>query len=1032
MDHPSETVHARTSGIPRLSKLPLPRVAPHGKDGSRTQSSQSNQIFKPGQLTSQTSVKKHNASTISTKTAVVENEPNPRVSKVLTTRIQTKNPPQIPSEHDVTELEGTILDAGVGQRSPKEPSSPEKIGQRLRKPRPSLSDRTIETLSQIPPSPSPYRKKSRFFTDGSPMQPPSRPASALNHSRSNSRVGTSLSATYNNGRPPSPLKRLAAAPNSNRQAIATPTPSRRAVSSFAPKPAPLNLGGHNHAATKSISKLHQPSPDSVSTAQLHRTSNSLSGSKTCVIRPPRTRPSIVGLFDGPKTEISDSKNTVSGRPRHEQHAIPKIRENGHRAAAPNPRSTQGPVRNVTKEMIPESQEAKVCKASSSMTLRQTIAAAKAARRAVLNGTQGSSSVPRSIIENESTVDVSDLDPFTLHLSHSSTNNVILTRINSARGDGRLNIAALGLSDIPKEVANMYDQDATNASGIAWYECVDLIRLNAADNEIRELHQKLFPDVMSGPDELDEDHPYRVFASLELMDMHGNALSILPLGLGRLDRLTNLNLSRNRLTNDALEIIGKVQSLRELRVSENLLQGSLPECLCNLEMLEILDIHNNAVSCLSSEFARLSRLKVLTVSDNKLSNLPFEAMIAFPLVELDASKNRLSGSLFPSKISEFRFLRHLSVSENALDLISKDDIEFPSLQTMNIAQNKISSLPHMANWKELSSLVAGNNQLGVIPEGLVSLPALKTIDLSCNKMTRLDDRMGLMVNLQVLEIRNNPLRERRLFSLNLDDLKAELRARLTASEPLISPVSPTATTKFPKVSEVSNDTETWTVFLKSGILDRSNSKLRDIEHTDLVPVLEANVKTLVLHHNVLQEIPLAITGLGFSLATLDISNNKLGQSSAVLTQHLPLPNLQTLNIASNSLTSLSSLTENLLAPSLRTLNISFNRLINLPPLRETFLGLTKVLASNNRIVDLEVGSVCGLQILDVSSNEIAHLPPKLALLQGELKTLMVGGNRFRVPSWGVVQKGTEEVLSWLRKRIPEGEEGALIEEADSVD
>ena len=783
---------------------------------------------------------------------------------------------------------------------------------------------------------------------------------------------------------------------------------------------------------KSISKLQQPSPTSVSTAQADRISKPLTGSKTCAIRPSRMRPSATSLFDGPKTRADESMNATNWRSRQEQQDISRNREKGIVATESKSRSTRGPVGNATSATIQEPQEATIRKtSSSSMTLRQTIAAAKAARKAALKDTPSSSVIPRSAVESQPTLGVPDLDPFTLDLSDSSTNNAIRRRINAARGDGRLNIAALGLSGIPEEVTRMYDQEAANAGGIAWYECVDLVRLNAADNGIKELDDSLFPDILSGAvNEMDEDQPDRVFASLELIDMHGNSLSTLPIGLARLDRLTNLNLSRNRLTNDSLEIIGEIKTLRELRMSENLLQGPLSECLCKLDTLETLDIHNNAISSLPRDFARLSRLKILTLSDNKLSILPFETMNAFPLVELDASKNRLSGSLFPSNVSEFPFLRSLLVSENALDSFSKDTVDLPSLQVLNVARNKISGLPNIGKWKDLASFTAGYNQLTSLPEGLVFLTAIKTIDVSDNKLTRLDDRLGLMGNLQLLEVKNNPIRERRLLTLNLEDLKAELRNRLTATESLKSPMSPTATTKFFKTGEVTNDNEVWTV--ESSILDRSNSKLRDIEHSNLMSVLEGNVRTLVLHHNVLQEIPLAIADLGFSLTVLDISNNKLGQTNAFLTQRLPLPNLQTLNLTSNSLSSLSSLIDNLFAPSLGTLNISFNRLTNLPPLRESFVGLTKLLASNNMIVELDLGSVRGLQVLDVSSNEIAYLPPKLALLQGELKTLMVGGNRFRVPGWGVVQKGTEEILNWLRMRIPEGEEGALVEEVDSVD
>jgi len=73
--------------------------------------------------------------------------------------------------------------------------------------------------------------------------------------------------------------------------------------------------------------------------------------------------------------------------------------------------------------------------------------------------------------------------------------------------------------------------------------------------------------------------------------------------------------------------------------------------------------------------------------------------------------------------------------------------------------------------------------------------------------------------------------------------------------------------------------------------------------------------------------------------------------------------------------------------------------------------------------LEFDSVRGLQVLDVSNNNIDSLPPKLGLLGTEshgsggsaLRRLEVAGNSFRVPRWEIVAKGTEAVLEWLKKK-----------------
>jgi len=60
-----------------------------------------------------------------------------------------------------------------------------------------------------------------------------------------------------------------------------------------------------------------------------------------------------------------------------------------------------------------------------------------------------------------------------------------------------------------------------------------------------------------------------------------------------------------------------------------------------------------------------------------------------------------------------------------------------------------------------------------------------------------------------------------------------------------------------------------------------------------------------------------------------------------------------------------------------------------------------------------------------------LPPKLGMLghskasrakgeKGRLRSFECSGNRFRVPRWQVVEKGTEAVLRDLRRMIPAGE------------
>lgn len=120
------------------------------------------------------------------------------------------------------------------------------------------------------------------------------------------------------------------------------------------------------------------------------------------------------------------------------------------------------------------------------------------------------------------------------------------RLDGARADGRLNIAAMGLKEMPEEVVKMYKYDP-NEGSVAWGEVVDLTVLIAADNELQALPEEMFPDVdySLAMESDDDDGPQ--FGGIQTMDLHGNVLRELPNGLKHLSQLSKLNLVRTALT-----------------------------------------------------------------------------------------------------------------------------------------------------------------------------------------------------------------------------------------------------------------------------------------------------------------------------------------------------------------------------------------------------------------------------------------------------------------------------------------------------
>jgi hypothetical protein len=188
---------------------------------------------------------------------------------------------------------------------------------------------------------------------------------------------------------------------------------------------------------------------------------------------------------------------------------------------------------------------------SSSALRDQIAKAKeAARRANSARTFGDGTPPREIPalrESDiaivpdpvelATFDFGLDDPF--NQGSKGGKSILRQRIDAARMEGRLNIAALGLSEIPDDVLNMYKYDP-NDDSIAWGEIVDLDVIIAADNDLRAISDKVFPDV-DMESMMDSDEPGPQFGSVQSLDFHGNSLQGLPAGLGRLTQLSKLNL-----------------------------------------------------------------------------------------------------------------------------------------------------------------------------------------------------------------------------------------------------------------------------------------------------------------------------------------------------------------------------------------------------------------------------------------------------------------------------------------------------------
>lgn len=388
-----------------------------------------------------------------------------------------------------------------------------------RRPRPSLSDRTIETLSQIPPSPSPRRRRSSFFPAESPERNPPRPGSPLSRQRPSTSHGQRPGLPTMAPRLTSPVKRPPILPPPSNTKPSNTTPARRAVSSYTPNSLRKSGIKPRTGLDATPSKPSKPTGDpALQPVTEHMSRSSLrlaAGSKTYSPRSIKPRAGIGGIFVKPDipTGLPKNANPMSRRDISDHStssASSSLYSPTSRKSSQTSQASTGSVIASTTRVSPGS------KSSSSAALRDTIAQAKAAhRKAAQSGLKGP--------QKSGAVD-DDIFPA------SNNKGLLRKRIQMARTDGRLNIAALGLTEFPSEVMSMYDLDTVDASGGAWYESVDITRLIAADNQFQSLSPDLFPDREAEDlGNADEDSKVTLFGGLETLDLHGNILGALPIG-----------------------------------------------------------------------------------------------------------------------------------------------------------------------------------------------------------------------------------------------------------------------------------------------------------------------------------------------------------------------------------------------------------------------------------------------------------------------------------------------------------------------
>ncbi|VEU43972.1 unnamed protein product [Pseudo-nitzschia multistriata] len=232
--------------------------------------------------------------------------------------------------------------------------------------------------------------------------------------------------------------------------------------------------------------------------------------------------------------------------------------------------------------------------------------------------------------------------------------------------------------------------------------------------------------------------FKQLTDLRILGLDGNFLDGKIFPLLKLNKLEALYLEDNNLSGEIYQC--DWPSMRELDLSNNILDGRIPERIFDNKHLYVFDINRNMFfGDFPQQIQQNDKLEYLSVYGNSLSGKVSDHIGFLPnLRHLDLASNRFSGTL-PDTIQLLTNLVSLSTSGNNFDAKELQNINFPLL----------------TNLQDLS--MKGNNLMGTLPDHFAVLSNLRMLDLDGNDLSgTISSYYGTMSELAILQLNRNEL------------------------------------------------------------------------------------------------------------------------------------------------------------------------------------------------------------------------------------------------------------------------------------
>jgi len=225
--------------------------------------------------------------------------------------------------------------------------------------------------------------------------------------------------------------------------------------------------------------------------------------------------------------------------------------------------------------------------------------------------------------------------------------------------------------------------------------------------------------------------------ISLAGLGGNNLAgTIPVEIGNLTALTNINFGDNALTGSIPHEIGNLTSLQFLRLYSNTLTGGLPSEIANLTSLKTLNINTNQFSGpIPSGLWNITTLGNIYISNNQFTGtIPSAIGNLTALFQLILSNNQFSGGL-PAEIGNLPLLTYAALDHNQFT----------------------GTIPSTFGNLYFQYLYLNNNKLvGPVPSSFASADSLYYLNLSHNSLANLPNLSALPKLTDSLYVNNNNL------------------------------------------------------------------------------------------------------------------------------------------------------------------------------------------------------------------------------------------------------------------------------------